>query len=50
MIRALLCRLGLHAWAARVYRFPAVGAAYQVRACSACSARRVEAVAVGGAS
>lgn len=45
MIRAILCRLGLHRWASHILRSPAAGAAYRVRACSACPARRVEAVA-----
>lgn len=47
MIRAILCLLGLHRWASHILRSPAVGVAYRVRSCSACPARRVEAVAGG---
>jgi len=48
ILSSLLCRLGLHRWAARVYRFPALGASYRVRSCSSCHARRVS-VFAGGA-
>lgn len=50
MIRAILCKLGLHRWSSNLIRHPAMRTAYRVRACSACAARRVEAVAAGGAS
>lgn len=49
-LSSLLCWLGLHRWASRVYRLPAVGAAYHVRSCSSCRARRVRMLPAGGES
>lgn len=48
-LSSLACQLGIHRWAAHIYRFPAVGASYRVRSCSSCHARRVSLLAGGAA-
>jgi hypothetical protein len=50
LVASITCKLGLHRWSSNVLREPTFRTAYRVRACSACPARRVDAVPAGGAS